>query len=71
MNFTISIYYVAIACCWIVISAIALRVPARAKGAMDRIDQVQAKIDRLRENTETATELTQKPFRENIGNRFG
>jgi TolA-binding protein len=60
MNFMQSLYYVALACCWIVIVAIAIRVPARSAAAMGRIDQVQAKIDRLRAATEGSTELLQK-----------
>lgn len=60
MNFVQSLFYVALACCWVVVVAIAIRVPARAKMTMDRIDQVRAKIDRLKENTDNAGELTQK-----------
>lgn len=60
MNFMQSLYYVALACCWIVVVAIALRVPARATAAMERIDQFQAKIDRLKANTESSTEQLQK-----------
>ncbi len=60
MSFVQSLYYVALACGWVVVVAIALRVPARAQATMDRIGQVQAKIDRLKANTENATDLRQK-----------
>jgi len=60
MNFMQSLLYVALACCWSVVIAIVVRVPARATAAMARIDQVQAKIDRLKANTEGSAEQLQK-----------
>jgi TolA-binding protein len=60
MNLMQSLHCVALACCWIVVIAITLRVPARATVAMERIDQFQAKIDRLKANTENSTEQLQK-----------
>jgi hypothetical protein len=66
MSFAQSIFYVALACCWVIIIALALRVPARAKASLEKIEQVRAKIDRLKGNTENASELTQKVKEEQV-----